>query len=343
MGIAEINRFLQEKLRELGKAEIEAVPAAALLDQQGLLRDSQHRPGLPLRKLLRDGKINGSYQYPNARWVIRKTTGEDVYSVKEAAQALGLSENAVYKRLEKGLIRYEVLGEKSMLIPASEIEREKQQRSAEDTDFNDEQMIYQLGLIKHSVQDITERLKTVTKHINQLEGKMSQCNNGFRFDTVKELEEQGFEGFNTVGELRNAVTDIPVDKGVYLVLYLKKTAPEFLTVSSGGWFKGNDPSINVAVLEEKWVPDTPLVYIGQAGGGTSRATLRSRIRQLLDFGNGKAVGHKGGRYLWQIKDSKDLVLCWKGTPEDDPRQVEYDLLRVFVAKYGVLPFANLKE
>jgi hypothetical protein len=343
LGIAEINRFLQEKLRELGKAEIEAVPAAALLDQQGLLSDSQHRRGLPLRKLLRAGKIKGAYQYPNARWVIRKTTGEDMYSVKEAARELGLSENAIYKRLEKGLIKYEVLGEKSMMIPASEIELEKQQRSGEDTNFNNEQLVYQLGLLKRSVQDITERMQTVVRHIDQLEKKMTQHEYELSFDSIQALEEQGFEGFYTVDELRNAAREIPAERGVYLVLYLKKTRPEFLSVSSGGWFKGEDPTVNVTVLEEKWILNTPVIYIGQAGGGTSKATLHSRISQLLDFGNGKAVGHKGGRYLWQIKDSHELVLCWKTTVEDDPRQVEHDLLRAFISQYGILPFANLKE
>ena len=50
MGIAEFNRFLQEKIRELGVPELEAVPAAALLEQSGLLRDSQHRSDRDVRK-----------------------------------------------------------------------------------------------------------------------------------------------------------------------------------------------------------------------------------------------------------------------------------------------------
>ncbi len=50
MGIAEFNRFLQEKIRELGVPELEAVPAAALLEQSGLLRYSQHRSDRDVRK-----------------------------------------------------------------------------------------------------------------------------------------------------------------------------------------------------------------------------------------------------------------------------------------------------
>jgi hypothetical protein len=61
------------------------------------------------------------------------------------------------------------------------------------------------------------------------------------------------------------------------------------------------------------------------------------------FGNGKPVGHWGGRYLWQLKNSANLVLCWKATPHSDPGEVEHELIRSFIAHYGALPFANLKE
>lgn len=74
MDISKINDFLQENLRRKGLYEVSAVEAARWLNQAGLLRDSLSRPGLPLRKLLRDGKIVGQRQEPNKRWFIDRVS-----------------------------------------------------------------------------------------------------------------------------------------------------------------------------------------------------------------------------------------------------------------------------
>ena len=173
---------------------------------------------------------------------------------------------------------------------------------------------------------------------------MTNNDESVSFESVKNLESNGFVGFLSVESLMiSNVMEIPLVKGVYLVLSLKDLSPDFLDTSTGGRFKGKDPSVDPDVLTNKWVEDAIVVYIGQAGGGTSKATLRSRIKQLLDFGTGKPVGHWGGRYLWQLKNSKDLVLCWKATPGSDPRQIEKDLIHSFISDYGRLPFANLRD
>ncbi len=65
-----INRFLQ---RELVRRDMELVPAAEAalwLQNAGLLEDSADGPGLPLRRLLRAGKILGQRQEANGRWFI---------------------------------------------------------------------------------------------------------------------------------------------------------------------------------------------------------------------------------------------------------------------------------
>jgi len=123
---------------------------------------------------------------------------------------------------------------------------------------------------------------------------------------------------------------IPSKKGVYFVLYPSIGETYFLTVGTGGHFKGKNPNVTVQMLKNNWIENTVVIYIGQAGRGTSSATLRSRIRQYLRFGMGNPVGHYGGRLIWQISDSKNLLLCWKPLFAEDPREVEKELISMKV-------------
>ena len=100
------------------------------------------------------------------------------------------------------------------------------------------------------------------------------------------LQAQGFEGFKTMGELMDgAKTLIPAQKGVYVVLRESESAPHFLIVGTGGFFKGKDPNVPLAELEENWVAGASILYIGKAGGAGSSATLRKRLVVLRYVGN----------------------------------------------------------
>lgn len=70
MTIEEINNYIQSKLFAESIDRVSAVDAARWLDRAGLLKDSESRPGLPLRRLLRDGMIIGAHQQANNRWFI---------------------------------------------------------------------------------------------------------------------------------------------------------------------------------------------------------------------------------------------------------------------------------
>jgi len=160
------------------------------------------------------------------------------------------------------------------------------------------------------------------------------------FNNLEQIKKAGFKGFKTMKELFEDSTSIPKIKGVYLVLNLSPKI-NFLTVGTGGHFKGKNPNVPIETLKSNWVQDTLLVYIGKAGKDGSSATLHSRLKQYFRFGQGNNVGHWGGRLIWQLKNSKDLVVCWKPLPTSDPRTVEQDLIRDFVSKYSRRPFANL--
>jgi hypothetical protein len=165
-----------------------------------------------------------------------------------------------------------------------------------------------------------------------------------RFDSIDDIRHEGFHGFLTVSDLQESSCQAtPQGPGVYLVLWPVSRPPVFLPQSIGGRFKSQDPRVATSQLRNAWVEASLVLYIGKAGGPSTAATLRSRVRQYMRFGQGKRVGHWGGRYIWQLDRSDNLLLCWKSTPGADPQAVESDLLMQFRDVYGALPFANLRH
>ena len=144
------------------------------------------------------------------------------------------------------------------------------------------------------------------------------------FKTLENLAEAGFGGFVPVSKLKADGIHAPEDSlaeadlgrpGVYMVVRTDDSGPVFVPEGSGGHFKRRNPNVPVGELQANWVKDTCVVYIGKAGGGSSRATLRKRIGQYIRFGSGEPVGHWGGRYIWQLEDADNLLFCWRAAKE----------------------------
>lgn len=183
------------------------------------------------------------------------------------------------------------------------------------------------------VFDFDAMIKGFTKPSNRPETKMEDI----KFRTIEDLKKAGFEGFFKVKDLKENFPTIPGIMGVYMVVRNSSDQPAFLKIGSGGFFKGEDPNVPIDELKRNWVADTCVVYIGKA------SSLRKRLYQYLRFGSGKNVGHKGGRYIWQLKDHDDLLFCWKILKDKDPEQYESELIETFRSIYGERPFANLAK
>ncbi len=162
------------------------------------------------------------------------------------------------------------------------------------------------------------------------------------FNNVDSLRNNGFSGFKSIKDLWNDKSCIPKVQGVYLVLD-KNGKSDFINPGVGGFFKGKDPNVSIEELNSNYVKDSLVVYIGKAGSPTGKATIHSRLNQYLKFGQGRNIGHWGGRLIWQLKNHKDLLICWKPTPDDDPREIEKSLINQFIVKFGKMPYANLSK
>lgn len=165
-----------------------------------------------------------------------------------------------------------------------------------------------------------------------------------KFDTIEVLKEAGFSGFKPAAALRRTeLSEVPDAPGVYLVVRDPEKTPVFASKSSGGHFRGRDPTVDSATLEANWVEGSSTLYIGKAGGGTSTNTLRKRLKTFLRFGAGEPVAHWGGRLIWQLQEVDSLLFCWRTTGTADAREVERQLLQEFIHAYQRRPFANLQN
>ncbi len=143
-------------------------------------------------------------------------------------------------------------------------------------------------------------------------------------------------GHATVRDLLGASSlPIPPSPGIYIIKRTAKGKPTFRMVGTGGRFGGRDPNVAVSVLTAKWVPGAEIVYVGRA------SVLHDRVALLLAFGTGKPVAHWGGRYLWQLEDALDLRVEWRA--DVSPATAEAREIAAFVARWGALPFANLRR
>lgn len=147
------------------------------------------------------------------------------------------------------------------------------------------------------------------------------------------LEAGGFDGWITFAEVADQLGQLASAGGVYVV-FRAGGEPGFLSPNPGGRFKGKDPSVAAGALRANWVEGAQVIYIGKADN------LRRRLREYARFGEGEPVGHWGGRLIWQLGNSAELLVAWRETPGRVPREVEKEMIAAFRAAFGKPPFAN---
>ena len=156
------------------------------------------------------------------------------------------------------------------------------------------------------------------------------------------LEQQGFEGFLLVGQLRHdrceALPNLP---GIYAVVRETIEKPEFMTRSNAAEYRGESPTRPIDELIECWVPRAQILFYGRAFGPGVRSLIKQRVKRYMRFGQGRVVGHWDGRFVWQLRDHSSLRIAWKVIESGDLQAAEDELQLRFSAHYGEPPFANM--
>jgi hypothetical protein len=160
--------------------------------------------------------------------------------------------------------------------------------------------------------------------------------------SIDEVSIAGFSEPVTLVELRETrCASVPAHAGIYLIERELESSPQFRIPSTGGWFKGQDPNCALDIVDAKWVGGARIHNIGKAAG---QKGLKGRLRQLIDFGIGKPVGHRGGRLLWHLEDSDDLLVRWRICTADEADRAETTAIADFKRSHrGMRPFANMNK
>jgi hypothetical protein len=137
--------------------------------------------------------------------------------------------------------------------------------------------------------------------------------------TRESLKAEGFVGWVHFKQMLHQ-DRVPRTAGVYVIARTSAGDPKFQAAED--------------VLRANWVAGAEVVYVGKAD------ELRRRLLELAHCGAGEPVAHSDGRLIWQLAESKNLLVAWKETPGDASDPAEAALLAQFRDVYGKPPFAN---
>lgn len=133
--------------------------------------------------------------------------------------------------------------------------------------------------------------------------------------------------------IQSNCSNIPEEPGVYWVL-----APEGFSVRFHQRpYHPRAKLYPAELLQAKLTNcnDKQILYIGKAQG---KKGLRQRVRQYMNYGQGKSNIHQGGRAIWQIEAPELLLLGYEVCQQADVR--EHQLLAQYQAQNHSYPLAN---
>lgn len=164
--------------------------------------------------------------------------------------------------------------------------------------------------------------------------------------SLTELQLFGFQGFDLLSNwdteqiFARYGRDI---EGVYVVARESMATPRF----KDEFHHRPRPKVwTDGEAAQRWVEGVQTLYFGKGPlrspkPNGKRDGLANRIEELRAHGLERGSNHYGGKLLWQLADSEDLLLGWKPVKEGTSGQVESGLILGFKRLIGQQPYANV--
>lgn len=171
------------------------------------------------------------------------------------------------------------------------------------------------------------------------------------FYEEKEMMKKMF--LNNYFESGGTIGDLEENKGNYFGIYILVLPSDFGKIEfSKNHYKakckkkGKEENLNYPLndLEQKWVNDAKVLYIGKSESKFVQKRMKEHIRLYTwdENHNGyNNVPARGGRSIGQIQNFKNLEVLYLKT--DKPKEKEKELIRLFKEQYNKLPFANRRN
>jgi hypothetical protein len=116
-------------------------------------------------------------------------------------------------------------------------------------------------------------------------------------------------------------------------------SPGIYVVALTGDANASSCEIDADYLEpserRRWIPNQPIIYIGQA----TRQTLTKRLGQFYRHKYDAKSPHRGGRAVKLL--TCNLWVYWSQCA--NPRDIEHIMLDAFIKQVGQLPFGNRRK
>jgi hypothetical protein len=170
-----LNNYIQKYLNEHRMQEIQGAELSPILQKAGLTNTYRpvlgNRDATGLRVQIYQDHVLGAYQKPNGRWYIKKVENYvPLISIHEAAERLGISKQAMYKRIAIG--KYEIV--KLGMIQAI---REDFQETEDSKILSEDHKVrdfYEPSISGLDKELLLRELKMLRLDVQQLSTKMEQ-------------------------------------------------------------------------------------------------------------------------------------------------------------------------
>lgn len=192
-------------------------------------------------------------------------------------------------------------------------------------------------------------MPTTIKQLVEESGLSSTNIKEVKWNTTIDCKEEGVYiiSLSERADVNQNVTKFPISMTI-LKIWIKKL--DYFTIDEN---TTQDANVIKNRLEEFWIPDESILYIGKAPLRKKGGGIGNRVQEYYDTAIGESKPHAGGHWIKLLENLNKLHVFYITCK--NPETIEKEMLSKFgemvsenvkktlAAKGPILPFANLED